>query len=40
MVVHNIGAGTRVEDRLFDHPLTGHFRPGPEVLARLKALQG
>lgn len=40
LVVHNIGAGTRVEDRLFDHPLTGHFRPGPEVLARLKALQG
>lgn len=40
MVVHNIGAGTRVEDRLFDHPLTGHFRPTPEVLARLKALQG
>lgn len=40
MVVHNIGAGTRVEDRLFDYPLTGHFRPGPEVLARLRALQG
>ena len=40
MVVHNIGVGTRVEDRLFDHPLTGHFRPGPEVLARLRALQG
>lgn len=40
MVVHNIGAGTRVEDRLFDHPLTGHFRPTAGVLARLRALQG
>lgn len=26
-IVHNIGAGTQVEDRLFDFPLTGHFRP-------------
>lgn len=40
MVVHNIGAGTRVEDRLFEHEITGHYRLTPEVLARLAALQG
>jgi uncharacterized protein len=34
LIVHNIGAGTRVEDRL-----TGHFRLTPDVLARLRALQ-
>ena len=27
LVIHNIGAGTREEDRLFAFPLTGHFRP-------------
>jgi len=26
LVLHNIGGGTRKEDALFDHPLTGHFR--------------
>jgi hypothetical protein len=26
MVIHNIGAGAREEDALFDHPLTGHYR--------------
>ena len=26
LVVHNIGAGTRLEDVLFDFQLTGHFR--------------
>lgn len=26
-IVHNIGAGTQVEDRLFDYEITGHFRP-------------
>ena len=26
LVIHNIGAGTREEDRLFEFPLTGHFR--------------
>lgn len=31
MVVHNIGAGTRLEDRLFDFEITGHFRFRPEV---------
>lgn len=39
MVVHNIGAGVQVEDRLFDYPLTGHFRLTPEQLDRIKALQ-
>ena len=26
MVVHNIGRGTRLEDCLFDFPITGHYR--------------
>jgi len=26
LVIHNIGAGTREEDRLFEFPITGHFR--------------
>ncbi len=26
MIVHNIGGGTREEDRLFDYPLTGRYR--------------
>ena len=26
LVIHNIGAGTREEDRLTEFPLTGHFR--------------
>jgi uncharacterized protein YijF (DUF1287 family) len=25
-IVHNIGAGTQVEDRLFEFPITGHYR--------------
>ncbi len=25
-VIHNIGGGTREEERLKDFPLTGHFR--------------
>jgi uncharacterized protein YijF (DUF1287 family) len=25
-VIHNIGQGTREEDRLFEFPLTGHYR--------------
>ena len=29
MVVHNIGAGTKEEDCLFDFPHTGHFRWKP-----------
>lgn len=38
LVVHNIGAGTRVEDRLFEFPITGHYRLSPEVLAQLRRL--
>ena len=26
LIVHNIGAGPRLEDRLFDFPVTGHYR--------------
>jgi len=26
LVIHNIGAGTRMEDRLFAYPVTGHYR--------------
>ena len=26
LVIHNIGRGAREEHRLFDFPLTGHFR--------------
>ena len=26
LVIHNIGRGTREEDRLFAFPLTGHYR--------------
>jgi hypothetical protein len=40
MIVHNIGAGTRVEDRLFEFPHTGHYRLSPEVLARIRAVIG
>lgn len=40
MVVHNIGAGTQVEDRLEAFAITGHYRLTPEVLAKLRALQG
>lgn len=29
LVIHNIGAGTRMEDRLFAYPITGHFRFPP-----------
>ena len=40
MIVHNIGAGTRVEDRLFEFPHTGHYRLSPAVLARIRAVIG
>lgn len=31
MLVHNIGEGPRMEDILFDYPITGHYRfPNPE----------
>lgn len=26
MIVHNIGAGPKLEDRLFDYEITGHYR--------------
>ena len=26
LIIHNIGQGTLEEDRLFEFPLTGHFR--------------
>ena len=26
LVIHNIGRGTREEDRLLEFPITGHFR--------------
>ena len=39
LIVHNIGAGAQVEDRLFEFEITGHYRLTPEVLARLRALQ-
>ena len=29
LVIHNIGAGTRLEDTLFEHEITGHFRFRP-----------
>jgi len=28
MIVHNIGRGPKLEDRLFDFPITGHYRFG------------
>ena len=27
LIIHNIGAGAKEEDRLFEFPLTGHYRP-------------
>ncbi len=32
LVIHNIGAGTREEDRLHSYEITGHFRFRPERL--------
>ena len=29
LIVHNIGAGPRIEDALFAHPITGHYRYMP-----------
>lgn len=39
MVAHNIGAGARVENALFAHDLTGHYRLSPDALLRLRKLQ-
>ena len=33
-VIHNIGAGTQEEDRLFEFPITGHYRIKPENWTR------
>jgi uncharacterized protein YijF (DUF1287 family) len=30
LIVHNIGAGTVIEDTLFAFPMTGHYRYDPE----------
>ncbi|RUS58665.1 DUF1287 domain-containing protein [Pseudorhodobacter sp. E13] len=38
LVLHNIGAGAREEDRLFDFPITGHFRISETARQRLKTL--
>jgi uncharacterized protein len=38
LIVHNIGAGTRVEDGLFSYEITGHYRINAATLARLRAL--
>lgn len=27
LIAHNIGEGAKVEDRLFEFPITGHYRP-------------
>ena len=31
LIVHNIGAGPKLEDMLFDYPITGHYRYLPEA---------
>jgi len=31
LVVHNIGAGTQIEDRLFEFRISGHFRVAPGI---------
>jgi uncharacterized protein len=32
LIIHNIGEGTKIEDRLFEFPFTGHYRfPPPGV---------
>ncbi|MCV2868189.1 DUF1287 domain-containing protein [Defluviimonas sp. WL0002] len=38
LVAHNIGAGVRIENALFDYPLSAQFRLTPDVLARLSGL--
>ncbi len=40
MVIHNIGAGAREEDRLAEFGVTGHYRLNPGALARLAELGG
>lgn len=38
MVLHNIGRGAQEEDRLFDFPITGHYRITPQARARMVEL--
>ena len=38
LIAHNIGAGTQVEDRLFEWDLTGHYRLSGPALAHLRKL--
>ena len=33
LIVHNIGRGPMLEDMLFEHPITGHYRYAGSVLA-------
>lgn len=43
LIVHNIGRGPKLEDMLFDHPVTGHFRylpPDRSNLPRSQAVGG
>lgn len=40
MVLHNIGAGAQEEDRLFDFPITGHYRLNDKARSRLQTLSG
>ena len=37
-IIHNIGSGTREENRLFDFPITGHYRIEAEEQRRTKPL--
>jgi hypothetical protein len=37
LVIHNIGRGTQLEDRLFAYPLTGHYRWNPAGKAAVSA---
>ncbi len=36
LVIHNIGAGTQEEDRLFEFPLTGHYRISSEINSKVQ----
>ncbi|MBJ2153738.1 DUF1287 domain-containing protein [Paracoccus sp. IB05] len=38
LIVHNIGAGTRIEDRLLEFRMTGRYRLTPPVLEKLRRL--
>ena len=37
-VLHNLGAGAQEEDRLFDFPITGHYRLNSDAAAQLVKL--